>query len=154
MSKAEIRILAEEALDAFWDVLLRRFPEATDGDLSPERATRLMQAAEEAIEEWINNNVPQSADEPTKRDAAISTLFTHLDNNHLRLEELGCFVALSADRTRIFSCPMMADGSPERDADAPQHLNWGEVTAPEPAFVESVNKSFGASFRWEDFAGR
>lgn len=48
----------EDGLDAFWDVIVRRFPEATHGDLSPERTIQLDEAAEEAVKEWIGNNVP------------------------------------------------------------------------------------------------
>jgi hypothetical protein len=56
--------LAYEALDAFWEVIVRRFPQAKFGDLSPERTIRLSDAAADAIEEWISNNVlPQEGDE-------------------------------------------------------------------------------------------
>src|SRR5258708_40074623 len=48
----------EDGLDAFWDVIVRRFPEAKHGDLSPEGTIRLEDAAEEAVKEGISNNVP------------------------------------------------------------------------------------------------
>lgn len=55
--------LADEALDAFWQVIVRHYPEATTGDLSPDRTIRLQLAAEAAIEEWVDNNVvPQQDD--------------------------------------------------------------------------------------------
>jgi hypothetical protein len=52
-----IQALAQEAEDAFWEVLRRHFPQATTGNLSIDRTIRLTVAAEAAIEEWIANNV-------------------------------------------------------------------------------------------------
>lgn len=49
--------LADEALDAFWQVIAGFFPHATAGDLSPDRMQALHQAAEAAVKEWIANNV-------------------------------------------------------------------------------------------------
>ncbi len=57
MTKVEIRKLADQGLDALWDFVAARFPEAKTGDLSPDRTIRLQIAAEEAISEWIANNV-------------------------------------------------------------------------------------------------
>ena len=53
---AELTLLADEALEAFWSTLVRHFPESTTGDLSPERTIGLQLAAEEAIKEWIESN--------------------------------------------------------------------------------------------------
>ncbi len=67
----EFCILADEALDAFWDKIVEHFPEAKFGDLSPERTRRLQDAAVTAVEEWITNNVlPQESDEGEKRRRA------------------------------------------------------------------------------------
>jgi hypothetical protein len=52
----DLTLLADEALEAFWSTLVRHFPDATTGDLSPERTIGLQLAAEEAIKEWIGNN--------------------------------------------------------------------------------------------------
>jgi hypothetical protein len=49
--------LADEALDAFWHVIVTHFPKATTGDLSPLATFHLHQAAEAAVKEWIANNV-------------------------------------------------------------------------------------------------
>jgi hypothetical protein len=49
--------LANEALDAFWQVIVKHFPQATTGDLSPLATFHLDQTAEAAIKEWISNNV-------------------------------------------------------------------------------------------------
>jgi len=49
--------ITNEALDAFWQVILRHFPQATTGDLSPLATFQLDQAAEVAVREWIANNV-------------------------------------------------------------------------------------------------
>ncbi len=56
-----IRVIADEAFDAFWKVVVGRFPEATTGDLSPWTTIRLQLIGEEAIAEWVGNNVPSSA---------------------------------------------------------------------------------------------
>lgn len=45
--------LTNEALDTFWQVIVRHFPKTTNGDLSPLTTFRLDQAAESAIQEWI-----------------------------------------------------------------------------------------------------
>jgi hypothetical protein len=50
--------VTEEALEAFWEVLVQRFPQAESGDLSPWATITLSTAAENAIGEWIDNNVP------------------------------------------------------------------------------------------------
>lgn len=51
--------LTQEALDAFWEVIARRYPAATTGDLSPHISSRLTQAAKSAINEWVSANVPK-----------------------------------------------------------------------------------------------
>jgi hypothetical protein len=57
MSNTGISPLADEALDAFWEVIASHFPKAVSGDLSPHGTIRLQLAAEEAVAEWIANNV-------------------------------------------------------------------------------------------------
>lgn len=49
--------ITQEALDAFWQSVVRRYPEATTGDLSPLISCRLTEAAESAVKEWISANV-------------------------------------------------------------------------------------------------
>jgi hypothetical protein len=60
MTKSTIAALANEALDAFWEVVVRHNPEAKTGDLSPLTTVKLTIAAENAIKEWIWANVPSS----------------------------------------------------------------------------------------------
>ena len=57
-SKTDIRELADQALDAFWQSIAKRHPEADTGDLSPWCTIRLQDAAEDAIQEWLDNNLP------------------------------------------------------------------------------------------------
>lgn len=83
-----------------------------------------------------------------------SDLFSYLDRNCALIEAFSCFAAVSEDQKAVFYCPTMIDGTPERCEDDPRHLNWIEVTAPEPGFVEIVNDVFDTSFRYENFAGR
>ena len=54
--KEDVRELTDEAFEAFWNVITRHYPEAEAGDLSPLRTIRLQMAAEEAVQEWIENN--------------------------------------------------------------------------------------------------
>lgn len=62
-------ILEVEASEAFWAVLVRHFPEAKFGDLSPERTIRQIVANVDAIEEWISNNVEtEEEDEAQDRE--------------------------------------------------------------------------------------
>ena len=60
MTKSTIAALANEALDAFWKVVVRHNPQAKTGDLSPWTTIKLTLAAEKAIKEWISANVPSS----------------------------------------------------------------------------------------------
>lgn len=53
--------LSEEAQDAFWEVIAKRYPEAKTGDLSPLRTLAFDEAAKGAIEEWVRSNVPGHA---------------------------------------------------------------------------------------------
>jgi hypothetical protein len=53
-----LRSSADEALEAFWRVIVQRYPQAVTGDLSPWATITLQTAAENAIAEWIDNNVP------------------------------------------------------------------------------------------------
>jgi hypothetical protein len=63
----DLESLVREADDAFWAVIARRFPAAISGDLSPERTVALSTAAEQAVSEWIENNVnTQHGDGPTQ----------------------------------------------------------------------------------------
>jgi len=79
-----------------------------------------------------------------------SELYSYLENNYVEFENWGCLVALSEDRKTIFWCPLDTEGKPVQDPD----LKWGEVTAPEPEFIDDVNNVFGTAFRWESFARR
>ncbi len=58
MKKADLRSMTDEALDAFWEVIVKRYPQAKTGDLSPGATIALQLAAEDAVGEWIDNNVP------------------------------------------------------------------------------------------------
>jgi hypothetical protein len=58
-----LRTATEEALAAFWQVVVAHYPEAQTGDLSPLTCFRFDQAAEDAIEEWVWANAPSTTDE-------------------------------------------------------------------------------------------
>jgi hypothetical protein len=57
-SKIDLKTVADEATEAFWQVVVKHFPSATSGDLSPLTTARLHLAAEEAVAEWVWANVP------------------------------------------------------------------------------------------------
>lgn len=61
--KELLRSVADEAMDAFWEVVVQRFPQAETGDLSPLTTHRFHEAAEAAIEEWVWANVPSTTNE-------------------------------------------------------------------------------------------
>lgn len=55
--------VAEETDLAFGRVLVRRFPHAVSGDLSPGASVRMSRAVRDAAAEWIQNNVlPEESD--------------------------------------------------------------------------------------------
>lgn len=60
MTKVTLKMTTEEALDAFWNVIVHRYPDATTGDLSPWATIKLTLAAENAVSEWVRNNAPSS----------------------------------------------------------------------------------------------
>ena len=51
--------VSEDALEAFWKVVVRQFPQAKTGDLSPGATRALQRAAQAAVAEWIDENVPK-----------------------------------------------------------------------------------------------
>lgn len=63
MKNPDLRSVTDEALEAFWQVIVKRYPQATTGDLSPLTTIRLDQAAEVAIAEWVWANVPTTTNE-------------------------------------------------------------------------------------------
>ncbi len=65
-------ILEAEASEAFWEVIVKHYPQAKGGDLSPERTVRQRSANADAIEEWISNNVPIYCS--TCRSEIVSTI--------------------------------------------------------------------------------
>ena len=77
-------------------------------------------------------------------------LFTYLDPTICVSTTGGCSSQSAKDRKAIFFCPLYNDG-PECDGG---HFNWSQVTAPEPEFVDKVNRIFGSFFRYEGLAGR
>ena len=88
-------------------------------------------------------------------EAALHDLLSYLDKNYVKLVGYDGFVAICPDRTTLFFCPELMDGTPDPSDIWPGHLNWGEVTAPEyQEFLDAVNRIFGTSFRFENLAGR
>jgi hypothetical protein len=61
MTQDELTDLVQEADQAFWQVVVNRFPTARTGDLSIDRTIRLTSAQIRAVEEWIRNNVPEAS---------------------------------------------------------------------------------------------
>ena len=61
MTLEPIKALVDQALDAFWGVIVKHHPQALTGDLSPGTTIALELAAHDAISEWVTNNVPSES---------------------------------------------------------------------------------------------
>lgn len=61
MKSNELRILTEDALEAFWAVVAQRYPQASSGDLPIDISLDLQGLAELAIATWIQSNVPRQS---------------------------------------------------------------------------------------------
>ena len=96
-------------------------------------------------------NTQHTIDETTTE---LGRLLNYLDKTFIRIEEFGCIAAVSPDKSTIFTCPLNVNGFPERDEHDPRHMNWNEVTAPEPEFLDKVNARFATSFHSDSFSGR
>lgn len=68
----DIEQLTSEALDAFWNVVVSRFPKPEFGDVSPESSIALSIAAEDSITEWVTVNA--KVDRRALRNSAILDL--------------------------------------------------------------------------------
>jgi len=53
----QLESITDEALDAFWQIVVQHFPQATSGGLSPGATVELDIAANSAVQEWVYNNV-------------------------------------------------------------------------------------------------
>ena len=83
----DLRTLTQEADDAFWQVVVRQYPQAKTGDLSPLTTFALHQAEEEAVKEWVWANVPES------RCPATPTYFNEPDGHTYWLDAVGDLMA-------------------------------------------------------------
>lgn len=72
---SDCKQVTQEALDAFWETITRRFPEAKTGDLSPLISLGLIQAAESAVAEWVSANVRRT--QPTKAAPVTQSACMH-----------------------------------------------------------------------------
>jgi hypothetical protein len=52
-----IKLAVELASDAFWDSVVRSFPEAETGDFDPLESPAINGAMTRAVEEWVHWNV-------------------------------------------------------------------------------------------------
>lgn len=62
MTKPTVEALLHEAMTAFWEVIVKHYPEAETGDLSPLTTFHFGDAAKTAVKEWIWANVPNSGE--------------------------------------------------------------------------------------------
>ena len=64
LSKSDVQAMVRKADNAFWTAIVENFPWTASGDLSPLATLALSRAQEEAVTEWIRNNVnPQHRDD-------------------------------------------------------------------------------------------
>lgn len=59
MSDRKLNEVVADALEAFWAKIAESYPAAKTGDLPPEVVFELDQAAEKAVEVWVDWNVPK-----------------------------------------------------------------------------------------------
>lgn len=59
--RKEAAIIAAD--EAFWAKIVEAFPEATSGDFPPDAHIAWQTAMENAVEVWVNGNVPGAAEE-------------------------------------------------------------------------------------------
>jgi hypothetical protein len=102
ISEIDLNTLVDKAEDAFWQVVVRRYPTVKTGDLSPSTTMDFQQAARRAISEWIWANVPDPR--PSK------TYFNDADGHTYWLNSDGDLVA----------APTFQGGLPDWD-------NWNYV---------------------------
>jgi hypothetical protein len=62
MTSTALKTLTQNALDAFWAVVVAHYPQARTGDLSPWAVITLETTAQAAVSEWVHNNVPNPQD--------------------------------------------------------------------------------------------
>lgn len=55
-----IREATEGAMEAFWAVIARKFPEASTGDLDPAASTAFDDAVDNVVWAWVEANVPDT----------------------------------------------------------------------------------------------
>lgn len=93
MSKEErITAARQEAEDAFWAVIVKHFPEATDGAFLMSDSHEIM---ESWVTHWVDMNVP-SKPVPSHRGIEVDGLnLFYLSNWHLLHTGGGCMVAIT-----------------------------------------------------------
>jgi len=52
--------IVDQAGTAFWETVVKNYPEAKTGDLSPIQVHDLEMAMTKALTEWLDNNIPAS----------------------------------------------------------------------------------------------
>lgn len=57
----KMRKAVEAARDAFWEEVVKAYPEAQTGDFAPDALWRWEQATEAAVQHWVEGNVPEKA---------------------------------------------------------------------------------------------
>lgn len=58
-TRQQIAKVTTEAEEAFWAVVAKGFPTARAGDMSPFTAMASRTAMQNAVREWVSNNVPE-----------------------------------------------------------------------------------------------
>jgi hypothetical protein len=57
ISDSRIELAVRSAEDAFWEEVVKQFPEAKTGDLAPDISVQLTQIMGKAIRAWIDVNI-------------------------------------------------------------------------------------------------
>lgn len=125
-----IKQLTEDALAAFWEHVVRTFPEAKTGDLSPLTTLNLTRAAEAALREWIDSNVPKSG-----HPAPASTLAPASDDS----SPLPC--SLSAAVQGLLAACEDICGLLYRDKHGREHIDLDQYEQAEAACRRAISRA-------------
>ncbi len=83
----------------------------------------------------------------------IKELLSYLTQHAIPIEDFGCYAAISPEGN-LYYCPMLVDGTAEKDEEFPEYYDFSEVTVPDTEFLILVNKIFGTQYAETQFSGR
>lgn len=148
----KIEVLTRSALDAFWDIIGKEFPNAKTGDLSPTATIHLNTAAENAVSEWIENNArPTPTEGPwfVDRLSPYSALCIKPYPGRIVCDVHGTDVEAEANARLLAAAPDLLAacegmcGLIERDKRDCEEINLDDYEKAESACLSAIAKASG-----------